>query len=129
LWPSIEVLAGSDLQELKVPRARRDTVRNLAGALADQRLRLDERADGDEVREGLLALPGIGPWTASYIAMRALKDPDAFMATDLGVKRGAVALGLPAEPRALESYSQRWRPWRAYAVQYLWAAAELKGAR
>ncbi|HEU4488260.1 MAG TPA: AlkA N-terminal domain-containing protein, partial [Actinomycetota bacterium] len=97
LWPSMEVLAGSDLQELKVPRARRDTVRNLAGALADQSLRLDEMADGDEVRERLLALPGIGPWTASYIAMRALKDPDAFIATDLGVKRGAVALGLPAE--------------------------------
>lgn len=128
LWPSMEVLAGSDLQELKVPRTRRDTVRNLAAALADGGLRLDAGADGSEVRERLLALPGIGPWTASYIAMRALKDPDAFMVGDLGVKRGAAALGLPAEARALESYSQRWRPWRAYAVQYLWAAAALKGA-
>ena len=128
LWPSMEVLAGSDLQELKVPRTRRDTVRNLAGALADGSLRLDEGAEGNEIRERLLGLAGIGPWTASYIAMRALKEPDAFMATDLGVKRGAVALGLPAEPRALERYSQRWRPWRSYAVQYLWAAAELKRA-
>jgi AraC family transcriptional regulator, regulatory protein of adaptative response / DNA-3-methyladenine glycosylase II len=128
MWPSMEVLAGSDLQELKVPRTRRDTVRNLAGALADGSLRLDEGAEGNEIRERLLGLAGIGPWTASYIAMRALKEPDAFMATDLGVKRGAVALGLPAEPRALESYSQRWRPWRSYAVQYLWAAPELKRA-
>ena len=128
MWPSMEVLAGSDLQELKVPRTRRDTVRNLAGALADGSLRLDEGAEGNEIRERLLGLAGIGPWTASYIAMRALKEPDAFMATDLGVKRGAVALGLPAEPRALERYSQRWRPWRSYAVQYLWAAAELKRA-
>ncbi|MYU12580.1 DNA-3-methyladenine glycosylase, partial [Streptomyces sp. SID8361] len=62
-----------------------------------------------------------GPWTVEVIAMRALGDPDAFLPTDLGVRRAAAELGLPATPGALTRHSARWRPWRAYAVQYLWA--------
>jgi AraC family transcriptional regulator, regulatory protein of adaptative response / DNA-3-methyladenine glycosylase II len=70
----------------------------------------------------LEALPGIGPWTSDVIAMRALGDPDAFPVTDLGVRRGAAALGLPDARSALTGWAERWRPWRAYAVQHLWAA-------
>ena len=68
----------------------------------------------------LLALPGVGPWTASYIAMRALGDPDAFPAGDLGLRRTSAGLGGPADTDALERRSHRWRPWRAYAAQHLW---------
>ena len=68
-----------------------------------------------------MALPGIGPWTAEYVALRALRDPDAFMPTDLGIRRGAAALGAPDEPGALAVLSERWRPWRSYAMAHLWA--------
>ncbi len=70
----------------------------------------------------LARIPGIGEWTLNVIAMRALGDPDAFLATDLGVRHAAEHLGLPAGGPALSERSQRWRPWRAYAVQYLWSA-------
>ena len=69
----------------------------------------------------LVALPGIGPWTAEYVAMRALRDPDAFMPTDLGIRRGAAARGLPEDPGALVSHAEAWRPWRSYAMAHLWA--------
>ena len=79
---------------------------------------LSAGADRHAARAGLAALPGIGPWTVEMVAMRALGDPDAFPATDLGVVRGAAALGITDLGRAAEA----WRPWRAYAVQHLWAA-------
>jgi AraC family transcriptional regulator of adaptative response / DNA-3-methyladenine glycosylase II len=85
---------------------------------------LGPNADRDRARAVLEVLPGIGPWTSEVIAMRALGDPDAFPATDLGVRRGAAAVGLPVAPRALTSRAGAWRPWRAYAVQYLWSAVE-----
>ena len=78
-------------------------------------------SDWPQARAQLLALPGFGPWTADVIAMRALGDPDAFLPTDLGVRRAARELGLPATPAALTARAAAWRPWRAYAVQYLWA--------
>ena len=65
---------------------------------------------------------GVGDWTVEVIAMRALGDPDAFLGTDLGIRHGAGLLGLPPTPRALIARSDAWRPWRAYAVQYLWAS-------
>jgi AraC family transcriptional regulator of adaptative response / DNA-3-methyladenine glycosylase II len=72
----------------------------------------------------LAALPGIGPWTIDTIAMRALGDPDAFVAGDLGVRLAAERLGLPTKPADLERRSRRWSPYRALAVQYLWATGE-----
>jgi AraC family transcriptional regulator of adaptative response / DNA-3-methyladenine glycosylase II len=69
----------------------------------------------------LRALPGIGPWTAGYIAMRALRDPDAFLADDVGVRRAAELLGFRGAPKELEHLAERWRPYRAYAIQHLWA--------
>jgi AraC family transcriptional regulator, regulatory protein of adaptative response / DNA-3-methyladenine glycosylase II len=105
-----------------MPGARRETLRALARAVEDG-LDLDGGADRAETRAALLALPGIGPWTADYVALRALGDPDVFLPTDLGVRRGAAALGLPDDPTALAAHAERWRPWRSYAVIRLWRQA------
>src|SRR5579872_766235 len=120
LFPPPEVVADAELSTLGITRARAETLRSLASAVARREIRLDRGADRQEVEAHLLALPGIGPWTASYIAMRALGDPDAFLPGDLGVRRAAEQLGLDSSPRRLEAYAERWRPWRAYAVLYLW---------
>src|SRR5690606_41511648 len=74
---------------------------------------------GPRPRARPLALPGFGPWTADVIAMRALGDPDAFLPTDLGIRRAARDLRLPSTPAALTARAAAWRPWRAYAVQHL----------
>ncbi|MFS0693827.1 AlkA N-terminal domain-containing protein [Streptomyces nitrosporeus] len=120
LFPTPEALAGLDPETLALPRARRTTLTTLAGALADGSLELGEGTDWDEARSRLHALPGFGPWTVEAIAMRSLGDPDAFLPTDLGIRRAARTLGLPATPAALTARAAHWRPWRAYAVQYLW---------
>jgi AraC family transcriptional regulator of adaptative response / DNA-3-methyladenine glycosylase II len=93
----------------------------LIGALAAGRVVLGPGCDWNRAREQLLALPGIGPWTAEVIAMRGLGDPDAFPATDLGVQVAAKQLGLAA---SLSEASTHWRPWRAYATQHLWTALD-----
>jgi len=117
-----ELLALPD-DALPMPSRRRDTLRALARGLDDGTLALDAGADWDTARSALARVRGIGPWTAATIAMRALGDPDAFPAGDLGVIAGAARAGLPAGA-ALEAHSQRWRPWRAYATQYLWGATD-----
>ncbi|MFJ8647414.1 AlkA N-terminal domain-containing protein [Streptomyces sp. NPDC093546] len=121
LFPGPEALAALDPEALALPRSRRATLTTLVGALADGSLRLGLDTDWDEARARLAALPGFGPWTVEAIAMRALGDPDAFLPTDLGVRRAAAGLGLPSTPAALTARAAAWRPWRAYAVQYLWA--------
>ena len=123
LFPTAEVLAGTNPAKLAMPRRRAQALTTMAAALADGRVRLDAGSDRDEVRGALQALPGIGPWTAEYIAMRALGDPDAFPSSDLGLRKGAQRLGLPSDTRGLERHAQRWRPWRAYAAEHLWFAA------
>ncbi|MCC9705596.1 helix-turn-helix domain-containing protein [Streptomyces sp. MNU76] len=121
LFPSPESLAAVDPETLAMPRTRRTTFTTLVGQLADGTLHLGVDSDWAETRDRLLALPGFGPWTVEVIAMRALGDPDAFLAGDLGIRRAARELGLPATPAALAARAEAWRPWRAYAVQYLWA--------
>ncbi len=106
---------------LAMPAARTRTLRALVDALSHGRLSLDPGCDRAEALSILSDLPGFGPWTTQVIAMRALGDPDAFPVTDLGVRRAAEALGLPSAPVALTAHAERWRPWRAYAVQYLWS--------
>ncbi|GAA2219531.1 DNA-3-methyladenine glycosylase 2 family protein [Micromonospora olivasterospora] len=106
-----------------MPVGRRETIRAVARGVADGSLDLDPGGDREESVRRLLAVPGIGAWTAGYVAMRALGDPDVFLPTDLAVRRGAAALGLPDAPKALDAYAQRWRPWRSYAVIRLWRAA------
>ena len=105
-----------------MPSARRLTVQRLAAALAQGELELSPGAERSEALGVLREIPGIGPWSTELIAMRALGDPDAFPASDLGVRRGASALGIPATLRELSERSERWSPWRAYAVQHLWGA-------
>ncbi|KOT41685.1 DNA-3-methyladenine glycosylase [Streptomyces caelestis] len=121
LFPSPGALAALDPEALALPRTRRTTLTTLVRRLADGDLHLGADSDWSETRARLLALPGFGPWTADVIAMRALGDPDAFLPTDLGVRRAARELGLPSTPAALTARAAAWRPWRAYAVQYLWA--------
>ncbi|MEW2568084.1 AlkA N-terminal domain-containing protein [Streptomyces sp. NPDC047070] len=121
LFPSVDALAALDPEALAMPATRRTTLTTLVGQLADGTLNLGVEGDWTETRARLLALPGFGPWTAEVIAMRALGDPDAFPVTDLGIRYAARDLGLPATPAALTARAADWRPWRAYAVQYLWA--------
>jgi AraC family transcriptional regulator, regulatory protein of adaptative response / DNA-3-methyladenine glycosylase II len=102
-----------DPDTLGMPEARRRTLRALCARLAAGDLALE--------RDELLAIPGIGPWTADYIGLRAL-GADAFPASDLGLRRGARAVGLTDDAAALAAHAERWRPWRRYAAHYLWTA-------
>ncbi len=124
-FPSAEALGEltrTGPEVFAMPASRRRTLAALAAAVAGDELSIDPGADPEEVRTGLLALPGIGPWTAGYVAMRALGDPDAFPAGDLGVRHALGALGGPADSCGAASLAERWRPWRAYAVAHLWAS-------
>lgn len=116
-FPSPAAIAEADLDRLGMPGARRATLRTLARALAAGDIVLDPDGDHDEIEQRLLALRGIGPWTAAYVRMRALGDPDVFLAGDAGVRNALAALGLSGPPP-----DGRWRPWRSYAVQHLWAS-------
>ncbi|MEV6103974.1 AlkA N-terminal domain-containing protein [Streptomyces sp. NPDC051940] len=121
LFPDMGTLAGLDPAALAMPQSRRTTLTTLIAALAAGEVDLGGGSDWARAREQLAALPGIGPWTVEVVAMRGLGDPDAFLASDLGVRKAAGALGLPAAPAALTRHAAVWQPWRAYAVQYLWA--------
>jgi AraC family transcriptional regulator, regulatory protein of adaptative response / DNA-3-methyladenine glycosylase II len=119
-FPSAVDVADADLDRLGMPGSRRATIRTLTRALADGDIRLvpDAGANHDEVHAALLGLRGIGPWTAAYIRMRGLGDPDVFLAGDVGVRRALAAVGI-ADGAA---DGDRWRPRRSYAVHHLWAS-------
>lgn len=122
-FPPPAAIAGLDPEGLPMPRSRSRTLVGMAAELAAGRLVLSDTVDPGETYAALLALPGIGPWTAGYIAMRALHDPDAFIPGDAGLRHGLVALGCDPSPREAERVAQAWRPYRAYAIQHLWALA------
>jgi AraC family transcriptional regulator, regulatory protein of adaptative response / DNA-3-methyladenine glycosylase II len=124
LFPEMNALAGLNPATLALPQSRRATFAALTRALAGGRIDLGVGSDWQEARAQLAALPGLGPWSVETIAMRGLGDPDAFVAGDLGIRRAARQLGLPAAPAALTGRAGAWRPWRAYAVQYLWATGD-----
>jgi len=124
MFPSVETLAEADLARIGMPGARVRGLSGLVAALANGEIVLDGGSERAETRQQLLALAGVGPWTAEYIAMRALRDPDAFMPGDLGVRHALERLGHDGAPRAAETVSERWRPYRAYAVQHLWASLD-----
>jgi AraC family transcriptional regulator of adaptative response / DNA-3-methyladenine glycosylase II len=102
------------------PAHRRRALDELAEAVVSGRLVIDPGAAPDELRRRMLELHGVGPWTAEYVAMRALGDPDAFMPSDLALRRAASRLGLMSTPSALVGRAERWRPWRAHAQMHLW---------
>lgn len=119
LFPTPERLAGADLGGLGLTGARRAAIGALARAVADGRLDLDGPATPGTLT-ALRALPGVGPWTCQYVAMRALRDPDAFLPTDVGVLRALAHGGRRPAPREAERRAERWRPWRSYALMLLW---------
>jgi AraC family transcriptional regulator, regulatory protein of adaptative response / DNA-3-methyladenine glycosylase II len=121
-------LAESDPGAFAMPAGRRRALGALAAAVASGDVVIDPGADPRELRRSLVALPGIGPWTAEYVALRALRDPDAFMPTDLGIRRAAASLGLPDDPARLTTLTDAWRPWRSYAMAYLWSLPAAAGA-
>jgi AraC family transcriptional regulator of adaptative response / DNA-3-methyladenine glycosylase II len=115
VFPDAAALGALDPALLPMPAGRRATLAALAAHAASGALALDPGADRQRLVDGLLAIPGIGPWTAGYVLMRGLGDPDVFLETDLGVRKGLAALGLAADA------ADRWRPWRSYALHHLWA--------
>ena len=128
LFPTAERLVRARFNDIGLTRARADTLRRVARAVVDGSLSFDSSEDPETVRDALLGIRGIGAWTAEYIAMRALKNPDAFPSSDLGLLR---AMGEPdgrkMKPADLEAISEGWRPWRAYAALLLWSATPASG--
>lgn len=119
LFPTPEVLADAKLTRIGLTGARAETIRALAQAVCDERISFESVVDSDAFLKRLCEIPGIGKWTAQYVAMRALGEPDAFPSGDLALLR-AMAL---ENPRELEYHAETWRPWRAYAAMYLWRMA------
>ncbi|MFC1416274.1 AlkA N-terminal domain-containing protein [Streptacidiphilus cavernicola] len=124
LFPTAAALAEADSADLAMPGARQRALRGLCAALADGSVDLAPGVDREQAAASLLALPGIGPWTVSYVRMRALADPDAYLPTDIGVRHGLRAAGATA---AVDDSA--WRPWRSYAVHHLWAALNSQEAK
>jgi 3-methyladenine DNA glycosylase/8-oxoguanine DNA glycosylase len=122
LFPSAHQLTALTDDELGMPASRKRTLHGLVAALADGTV--DLRTDLPTARRELGALRGIGPWTVDSVAMRALGDPDAFLPADLGIRAAARALSLPERDRDLVARAEVWRPYRAYATQYLWSALD-----
>jgi AraC family transcriptional regulator of adaptative response / DNA-3-methyladenine glycosylase II len=119
-FPAPAAVAEAPDAALPVPGTRRAALRALGAAVASGDLSLEPGDDPARVREGLLALPGVGPWTAHYVGLRMRADPDAFLPTDLAARRAAARLGLPDDPAGLLARAERWRPWRGYALLHLW---------
>ncbi|HEV7491706.1 MAG TPA: DNA-3-methyladenine glycosylase 2 family protein, partial [Rhodanobacteraceae bacterium] len=119
LFPSADALVEAPLETIGIMRTRADAIRTLARAVVDGRVHFRPEQTLAAFEESMVALPGIGPWTAHYVAMRALGQPDAFPAADLILRR-AVGGGEMLSTRATETASEAWRPWRAYAVMLLW---------
>ncbi|WP_035857576.1 DNA-3-methyladenine glycosylase 2 family protein [Cryptosporangium arvum] len=120
VFPSAGVLAELTPADLPMPASRARSLLALCATLASGDLVLDSGTDPADALAVLQEIPGIGPWTAGYIALRATGAPDVFLPGDLGVRRAAARLGLPGTPHALDDYASRWRPWRSYAVLHLW---------
>ena len=121
LFPRARALARADPERLPMPASRRRALLGLAEALDEGRVVLGTTVDRAEARTRLLELPGIGPWTADYVALRALRDPDAFLPSDLGLRRALERLGLDGSPANATRLAENWRPYRAYALMHLWA--------
>ena len=122
VFPQARAVAGIDPDRLAMPESRRVALIGLADALANGDVALDPGADRLHARRQLTELPGIGEWTAEYVAMRALRDPDAFLASDLGIRHALERLGLDGQPAAAHALAERWHPYRAYALQHLWGS-------
>lgn len=123
LFPTMSAIAEHGAEVLRGPRARIRAITAVAAALASGELELGPGDDPVQQRATLLALPGVGPWTADYVRMRVTGDPDVFLPGDVAVRSGAVRAGLPGEPRALTALAGGFAPWRSYLTGHLWRAA------
>ena len=123
LFPTAATLAGLDPETLPMPRARGRALVLLCAALAEGRVALDRGTDRHDVLRQLVAIPGIGPWTADYIAMRTLGHPDVFLPGDVGTRTALAGLG--ADPSRAGELAERWRPWRSYAQLHLWQSLRM----
>ncbi len=126
-FPTAATIAERGAEVLRGPASRITTILRAADAVASGELRLDVETPAAELRQRLLALPGIGPWTADYLAMRVLGNPDVLIASDLVVRQSAAALGLPADVKGLTARGAGWAPWRSYATIHLWRARPAGG--
>lgn len=122
-FPTAARVAAADPATLPLPATRATALVTALGLVADGTIDLRPGADGAAARSGLLAVHGIGEWTASYVAMRALGDPDVFLPTDVAVLRGLAARGGPSDRRGAAQAAERWAPWRTYALHHLWSAS------
>jgi AraC family transcriptional regulator, regulatory protein of adaptative response / DNA-3-methyladenine glycosylase II len=121
-FPDAATVASLPDEVFAMPGKRKAAIKALASAVADGRLILDAGVDRGAAEAALRDIPGVGAWTAAYIALRALGDPDIFLPGDVGLQRSAARLGLPDQARALDQHALRWSPWRSYAVVRLWRA-------
>ena len=121
-FPTAAVLAEADPAHLAMPVSRKNALIGMCRMLASGEIELDAGADRAQVEAQLVALPGIGPWTAAYISMRALGDPDVFLPSDLGVKHALERLGADGTAKAAAARAMHWRPWRSYALHLLWGS-------
>lgn len=126
-FPYAEALADAPLEELGVIGRRACAIRRIASLVAGGGLNLRGTGDPGETVDTLREIDGVGPWTAEYVRMRALRDPDAFVASDLGVRHAFMRLGLDARPGAISERAEEWRPWRAYATMLLWRLEASRG--
>lgn len=122
LFPTMDAIAERGAEVIRGPAARIRAITGAAAALADGSLTLTTGDDAAEQRAALVAMPGIGPWTADYVRMRVLADPDVFLPGDVAVRAGAAAIGVPSAPRALTEWAERTAPWRSYLTAHLWRA-------
>lgn len=129
LFPTMAAIAEHGATVLRGPAARIRAITGTASALADGTLTVSVGDDRHEQRAALLAMPGIGPWTADYVRMRVLGDPDVFLPGDVAVRSGAAAVDLPADPKELTAWAERAGPWRSYLTAHLWRAAPTKLTR
>ncbi len=123
LFPTPGQLAEADLDDVGLTEVRRRSILAFSAAVTAGDVVLDGTVPSHETQAAMRSIAGIGPWTASYVAMRALRDPDAFPESDLGIRKGFAALTGGDSTAALRSRAERWRPYRAYAALYLWRAA------
>jgi AraC family transcriptional regulator, regulatory protein of adaptative response / DNA-3-methyladenine glycosylase II len=123
-FPSPAALAAADPGDFPFPRVRGEALRALARMVIEGRLDLDAGADPADTSAMLLEIRGIGPWTASYIGMRALGDRDAWLPGDVGLRNALERLGHPGDGAGALRQAEAWRPWRSYAVMHLWASLE-----
>jgi len=128
LFPDATAIAEHGLEVLRGPGARMRAIVGAAEALADGTLALGPGDDSEQQRALLLALRGVGPWTADYVRMRVLGDPDVLLPGDVAARAGAAALGLPSDPAAFTAWSERLAPWRSYAMAHYWYAAPVTQA-